>query len=313
MSHVAILLSDKRSGSTMFQSEFCRHQDVQTVPYSPHTYLETHWWLMSAVLLRRPGSLFVGGEAYRGYGSHQNARTYMLDLLSTCVPDFVPPNADEDLVFDGWEALCTAYARPVFFEKSPQILAHWAALSLLLEWMERTHFKVRIIGLVRNPHAVMYSAAQLFGSDPATRQFAWTNGCRNLLTLEQMVPKEKFLRVRYEDILPDPVESFAKIARFVGLEPDPACGSGTRGGSSEKWRNDPDYRLSLDPAVRQMANRFGYSATDLTLPRAAASPDNRAMKAPSMRRNTRLWLNRRRDRFIQPLIFRLKSMTRPKH
>jgi len=35
---VVILLSDKRSGSTMFQEELCKHPDVRHVDYTPHTY-----------------------------------------------------------------------------------------------------------------------------------------------------------------------------------------------------------------------------------------------------------------------------------
>ena len=141
MPSIVLLLSDKRSGSTMFQDEICRHPDVQTVPYSPHSNLETHWWLTAAVLLRRPDRLFSSGRAYGGYGSRANARAYMIDLLARCVPDFQPPADDRTLVFEGWEALCQAYARPVFFEKSPQFLAHWAALSLILEWMQTTRFR----------------------------------------------------------------------------------------------------------------------------------------------------------------------------
>jgi hypothetical protein len=60
MPTVIILLSDKRSGSTMFQNEICKHPDIQTVIYSPHTYLETHHWLKGAVLL--------GKSDYSGYG-----------------------------------------------------------------------------------------------------------------------------------------------------------------------------------------------------------------------------------------------------
>ncbi|WP_171060568.1 sulfotransferase [Poseidonocella sp. HB161398] len=292
----------------MFQDELCRHGSVQTVPYSPHTYLETHWWLMAAVLLERPGALFAGGKPYEGYGSRRNTRAYMIDLLEHCAPGYVPPEENEALVFGGWEAICEALARPVFFEKSPQLLAHWAALSLLLEWMERTRFEVKIIGLVRNPHGVMYSASKLFGTDPASRQFAWANGCRNLLALEAMLPAGSYLRLRYEDLLPDPVESFAGVARFLGLAPDPAAGSGTRGGSTEKWVRDSEYRLGLDASVRQIAMQFGYGAAELDLPRSASA--GRAAPAPDLRRRLRIWLNRRRDRFLQPMMLRARAAFR---
>lgn len=294
----------------MFQDELCRHPDVQTVPYSPHTYLETHWWLMAAVLLGQPAVLYNSRKPYDGYGSARNARAYMIELLDKCVPSFVPPKDDKELVYQGWEELCRAYASPVFFEKSPQTLAQWAALSLLLEWVERTMCDVKIIGLVRNPHAVMYSARQLFASDPAKRQFAWLAGCRNMLTLEQMLPPDQFMRVRYEDLVADPIAGFAAIAEFVGISPDPVSGSGANSRSTAKWRSDMGYRLELHSSVDQMARFLGYQPAELlnnvtSLPSQAAGASK-----PAPKRLARRWLNRRRDRLVQPMLLRIRNVFR---
>lgn len=303
---VVILLSDKRSGSTLFQEELCSHAAIETVPYSPHSNLETHWWLMAAVLLRRPGTLFASGRPYKGYGSAANTRAYMRDLLEKCVPDFEIPENDRDLVFDGWEALCTAYARPVFFEKSPQLLAQWVSLSLILEWMERTSFEVKIVSLVRNPHSVMYSAAKLFGTDPETRQLAWLNGCRNLLAFSQMIPPESQMHMRYEELVNDPVNQFSEVARFVGVEPDPMVGVNAHSGSTQKWVSDPEYLLSLDPAVMQIAGHFGYSREDLENPNRAPADADKCAVSSVNRRSIRLLINRLRDRFVQPMLIRLR-------
>lgn len=304
MPSIVLLLSDKRSGSTMFQDEICRHPAVQTVPSSPHANLETHWWLMAAVLLQRPDALFSAGQRYGGYGSRANARAYMVELLARCVPDFQPPEAPRALVFEGWEALCRAYARPVFFEKSPQFLAHWAALSLILEWMQTTDFEVKIVAMVRNPHATLYSAAALFGTDPGTRQYGWLEICRNLLAFERMLPEGTLRRVRYEDLVQEPAREFAEICRFIGIEADPRVGSGTHAKSSEKWRRDGSYRLQLDPAVRQIAGQLGYDSTDLANPQDAATDPT---LQPFRRRSPRLPVNRIRDRFVQPALLRLRS------
>lgn len=308
MSKVVILLSDKRSGSTMFQQELCRHPDIQTVPYSPHTYEETHWWLMAAVLLDRPGRLFAEGRRYEGYGSRANARAYMVDLLSECVPDFDPPRDNRSLVFDGWEALCQAFAKPVFFEKSPQFLAHWAALSLLLEWIERTKLDVKVVTMVRNPHGAMYSAAKLFGTEPAERQFGWLETCVNLLAIEQMLPRGSHMRLRYEDLTERADGAFKDVCDFVGVAHDPAVGKGVRAGSVEKWRGDPGYGLALDPSVRQIAMRLGYSDTELDNPNASLRTE--IGQSPVRRNRWRRWLVRRRDRLMQPMLLRLKNRAR---
>lgn len=88
---VVILLSDKRSGSTIFQTEFTRHAAVTGLRYSSHTYLESHHWLKGAVMLQRPDRLFAGGRTYRNYGGRRNARTYMIDTILGNLPDFAPP------------------------------------------------------------------------------------------------------------------------------------------------------------------------------------------------------------------------------
>ncbi|MBI6630256.1 sulfotransferase family protein [Pontibaca salina] len=309
MPSAVILLSDKRSGSTMFQDEICRHSAVRTVPYSPHSNLETHWWLMAAVLLQSSGRLFSGGQRYKGYGSRANARAYMVDLLEKSVPDFAPPSDDYTLVFQGWDALCRKLAQPVFFEKSPQFVAHWAALTLLLDWIEQTDLEVRVVGLVRNPHGVMYSAARQFGTDPASRQIGWLATCRNLLAFSQMLGPEQFTLVRYEDLIRDPISGFADICRFIGLAPEAQVGSGTHRDSSEKWRADPRYRLALDPSVRQMARHMGYAHAELENANAASSPAETAAHGVT-RSSFRLWINRRRDRLVQPLLIRLRASLR---
>lgn len=306
MADVVILLSDKRSGSTMFQDELCKHPDVQTVPYSPHSNLETHWWLMAAVLLDLPGELFSGGKSYNGYGSSKNARIQMEDLLQKCAPDYHPCKDNRRFVFEGWEALCDALAKPVFFEKSPQFVAHWAALSLLFEWIEMTERSVKVIGLVRNPHGVMYSAAKLFGTDPQTRQIGWLETCRNLTAFSPLLPEGMYRQYRYEDIAKDPIVHFTEICEFIGVEPNAIVGEGTHHGSSAKWRNDANHTLSLHTSVAQMAKALGYTPDELFNPHGKTLKDQHL--PPYQRKSLRLWLNRRRDRLVRPLLMRLRAV-----
>ena len=142
---VVILLSDKRSGSTQFERELCRHRDVQHASYCAHSYNETHHWLKSAVILDMPSRHFADGHRYKGYGGKKGARALLVNQLRGNLPDFTLPEDDRRLVFEGWEALCREFAGPVFFEKSPQHLAHWSALSLMLEWAQETDFEVKFI------------------------------------------------------------------------------------------------------------------------------------------------------------------------
>jgi hypothetical protein len=303
MPTAVVLLSDKRSGSTMLQEELCRHPGVRHVDFSPHTYFETHHWLKAAVVLERPEHLFVGQKTYAGYGSRENARAYLVETLARNLPGYVPPADDRELVFGGWEALCRRFGTPVFFEKSPQILAQWAALSLLLEWIEATEATVRVICLVRNPLAVQYSAEQLFLTDPGIRQFAWLNAQRNLLAFRAMLPSHLHTLVRYEDLVARPRETLAGLQAFIGVEPHPDVGAEIHATSKEKWRQDPRFTLQLDPSVRQLATHFGYASHELDNPHVAAPA-----RAPTRRARLRLWLNRHRDRAVRPAFLRVRAL-----
>jgi len=263
---VVILLSDKRSGSTMFQEALCGHPAVKHVAYTPHTYFETHHWLKAACILGMPKQLFYGNKMYDGYGSRLGARQYMIDCIRGNVPEFVVPTDDEALVFEGWESLCQAFATPVFFEKSPQYPHQWAALDLILKWMKRTEFDVRFIGLVRNPMAVMYSAYELFSTDPFERQFGWAHCYRNILAMQAMVGKDHFHIVRYEDLIVRPKEVFGGICDYIGIEQCDTMGDNLHKRSVNKWIDDPAFTLQLHESVVRIAEYFGYEETDLYNP-----------------------------------------------
>ena len=263
---VTILLSDKRSGSTMLERELCKHPEVNHVSYTPHTYNETHYWLKAACMLPLSHEGFYGGLRPDSYGSRSLARKSLLNFLKRNSPDFTEPATDEELVIDGWTALCRQFAHPVFFEKSPQHPHHWAALELLLTWIKASEFEVRVIGLVRNPMSVMYSALKLFHTDPGERQFGWAQAYRNILKLEGRLSAGQFCMVRYEDIVRQPAIEFKRLCDFIGIDDDGNLGLSTHRDSVNKWREDAGFTLQLDPQVGEVAQRFGYSEEDVYNP-----------------------------------------------
>jgi len=285
----------------MFQRELCRHPDIAHVQYTPHSNFETHHWLKGAVMLGLPEEEFSGGKRYRGYGSARNARTYLIDCVKGNVPDYTPPTEDRQLLFDSWEALCERYARPVFFEKSPQYLANRASIRLLLEWAEQTEHLVRIIGLTRNPMSVMYSALQQFHTAPTDRQFGWMEIQENLLALREELPAGMFLHCRYEDIIESPAQTFAQLTRFIGVSDDPGPGSGVHARSREKWRDDSSFTFELDPHVQQFASHFGYTAPDLHNPHGNPRPMKTGVAG-----KLSLARNRFFDRVLKPLVMAFK-------
>ncbi len=303
---VVILLSDKRSGSTMFENELCKHPKIQHVEYTPHSYSETHHWLKSAVVLGMAPNFFSGRRVYQGYGSRSSARSYLIDGIKKNVPDFKVPTDDRELVFHGWDALCEQYAKPVFFEKSPQHIAHWASLSLLLEWIKSAAYDVKVIGLTRNPLSVMYSAYELFHTDPGRRQFGWLEIQKNLLAFQMLLPKDIFLHVKYEDIIKQPGPTFADICRFIGVSDGHAIGAGTHGQSVNKWMDDPCFTVRLDETVKQVARHFGYTDEELDNP-LKPEPSSWYRVRQRAKGNLVLARARLRDRLVKPLYYRFRQ------
>lgn len=300
---VVILLSDKRSGSTIFEKELSRHPGVNHVAYSPHTYFETHHWLKAACILGAPPQLFDGRRVYDGYGSRRGAREYMIDCIRGNVPGFVTPDSDEALVFEGWNALCAKFARPVFFEKSPQHPHHWAALDLMLHWARNTDYTVRFIGLVRNPMAVMYSALERFFTDPSERQFSWACCCRNILALKEMVGEEHFHLIRYEDLIHRPRRTFGEVLEYMELDFHEGMGEEIHARSENKWREDPGFTLRLHESVVRMAEHFGYDKREMYNP---PKPGLTAKERARKRARGMVTLTKARvfDWIVKPLMLR---------
>ncbi|MFW2439048.1 MAG: sulfotransferase family protein [Arenicellales bacterium] len=299
---VVILLSDKRSGSTMFERELCKHPDINHVTYTPHSYNETHHWNKAACLLEQ-GSRASTDSNCRGYGSKTGARQYLIDCIVGNIPNFTASQNDEGLVYDGWKALCQKFAKPVFFEKSPQLIHNLCALELLLKWHEKTEFNVRFIGLVRNPMAVMYSAQKLFGTDPVERQHGWADSCSNLDKFEERIGSEKFLLVKYEDLVDEPVRAFGEICSFIGVNPVGEIGKDVHSRSADAWKSAKNFTLHLDEKVAAVAKAYGYSDEEL------ANPDK---PVPSvfqefwhgMVNKSRLARSRMVDWYLKPLYLR---------
>jgi hypothetical protein len=171
---------------------------------------------------------------------------------------------------------------------------------MLLEWIEKTDYDVKVIGLVRNPLSVLYSAQKLFHTDPEKRQYGWIAIQENLLRIKAKIPAEDFMLCRYEDIIQNPVAKFGKVCDFIGVDSDSSVGDGVHSGSVNKWESDPFFAVKLDDTVKEMAYRFGYGDDELF------NPDK---KEPSVfyrlkrkiKGSLRLLVSRVQDRLLKPL------------
>jgi hypothetical protein len=267
-----IVLSEKSSGSSVFQSELLKHSMINGVDWTSHTEHETLYWLKAANVLGFPAASFWASRPpFPARYSARSIRRLLTNNLDTS--EFAARELDEfdwDALRDGWEGLIERFG-PVFIEKSPHHLNQWPALSCIDRFARETTKSVKFVGLVRNPLSVVYSTLDRWYSDPYERQFMWENSYRNLLALRATYPPEQFLTIRYEDLIDDPPKEFMRVLGFLGLDYEPAVGAALHRRSKQKWLSDERFSFSVHPQVREMGRRFGYSDDEMICLKANVS------------------------------------------
>lgn len=252
-----MVLSDKSSGSSALQDALLRSDGVHTVAWTRHNENETLYWVKAAAVLGLPQPSMLGSSLPF---AAEAARRELVRFLSENVPGYVPPGGDEELVFDGWRTLCHGLA-PVFLEKSPHHLHSTSALELLLEAERRIpDVDFLYVGLVRDPLDTLYSMWRRWRLVPEEKQHEWLRAYRNLIDFRARVG-DRMATVRYEDLVQDP-RVMEELCRFVGVPWEPAMVDRLHAGSLGRWRSDPGYGYAPDPALTELARRFGYAEAD---------------------------------------------------
>ena len=147
--------SSKSSGSSALQNLLAKLPQVDHISKTRHFEYETLYWTKAASVLRLPQVDMLDSEVPI---SKERARLDLINLLCDNLESYTPPSDNDELIFGGWKLLCQNYS-PVFLEKSPHHLHQWSALELINECIERIpEVDFLIVGLVRNPMAILYSA-----------------------------------------------------------------------------------------------------------------------------------------------------------
>jgi hypothetical protein len=250
-----IILSAKSSGSSALQNLLTSARDIQKVASTRHYENETLYWTKAASILERPQVPMLDSEVPI---PAERAKKELIEFLQENVPSFQVPQNDEALVFGGWEALATQYA-PIFLEKSPHHLLQWSCLELVAEAMgRRPDVEYLVIGLVRNPMDVIYSAWSRWRIYPRLKQYEWKREYENLLKARSLFG-QRMVMLRYEDMVSDP-ESLSPILKFIGAEDQLARlrDNYLHKRSVAKWRQDKKFSFHLDPDVVALAVKLGY-------------------------------------------------------
>ena len=272
-----LILSNKSSGSSAVQRLLAQAADLKCVEKTRHFQNESLYWTKAASLLNLPQVDMLDSEVPI---PRRQAKDDLITLLQDNVPDYQAPDNDQSLIFDGWHQLCEQY-QPIFLEKSPHHLLQSSALSLIVSCMEKLEGQVDflLIGLVRNPMDVLYSAFRRWKTPPEKLQYEWLTAYENLRDLAMDLgdrnpntpfkynPNGRLVTIRYED-LAGSLDPLAPVFDFCETQPNADAKSLNRK-SLLKWQQDTLFGFTLAPDVLALAQTYGYDTRELV---NAASP-----------------------------------------
>lgn len=222
--HVTFMIvGTPRSGTTLVQRLACELPGVQTPP-------ETHFFGFFALdLLRR--RRFPLEDRQLTEELHAFARMNKSRELNIDIPAIERALQGRcESPFEMFEAIVRHLAgdADVYGEKSPEHLLWWNALA-------RSRPGMRFIGVVRDPRATVASHIAAFGSKTGwgtrphiVRAERWKWDQRALHRAASALGPKHFLTLRYEDVVTNPEEAQARIARFLHVAPVKEVASATK-------------------------------------------------------------------------------------
>lgn len=276
-----------RSGSSVFANTLAKHPDIAFLTIFSHRYPHKAWLNRSLLrLLDVPGCerFFMAdvlklSEAY-GFWAAQDPgfRRPMRDLMSSDVTE-----AARRALRNSLSRLLTS-RRERFMAK----LTGWPRIGYLNEVFPDATF----IHLVRDGRNVATSFLKLtnwrgwegpthwrFGPLPPELEKEWERSDRSFVVLaglhwrlildaveaaREYLPHDRFVEVRYEDFVRQPIQTYRRVVDQCGLEWNRRFEKSVRrtaiGDAGEKWKSDlsEHQQRLLTAAIREHLSRYGY-------------------------------------------------------
>jgi hypothetical protein len=261
-----VILSAKCSGSTAVHRALERAPAIRAAAWTEHEELETLYWTKAASVLGRHQEPMV--ESTVPYPADVARRSLDEFLVKNGV-EALGPRPDEKELIDRWIELRRQH-EPCFVEKSPHHLRQPAALELLADAIrDDDGCRYLVVALVRNPLDVVYSAWRRFRYRPEAYQWEWAATYANLDLAERLYG-DRFVCLRYEDVVAGATDLFERVAEVVGVPASTwADRGGLHAGSLGRWSTDPTFGFSLHEDVARAARAFGYTEDELRNPQAS--------------------------------------------
>lgn len=251
MIKAVFILSSKSSGSTALQNYLKNNFGYKTVKYTQHQEEETLYWTKVASILRLPQeSLYRSVVPIKAEKAVNELNEF---FLKNDVPNVQCDLNTTEKEFQDFFFQLIQNSGDKFVEKSPHHLYNQSNLQLLLNFKKEYKEKVdiKILGLVRHPQAVIYSAWRRWKYFPEKFQNEWLNSYRKLLEWRDRLG---ILIIRYEDLVTNEIN----LSSILGEEENPEGDFRFRTSSLNKWREDPSFGFSVSKEVEFLAQKFEY-------------------------------------------------------
>jgi Sulfotransferase family len=267
-----LIVGTSRSGTTLVQRLAWRLEGVR-VPPETHFFgafvlgLAERAFPLSAVGIREEVARFAKMRTSRGLPLHPEA--IVEDLGGACASPW-----------DLFGAIVRDLAGPAatYGEKTPEHLRCWKALT-------RRAPHLRFVCVVREPRAVVASNLQVPFAPHSVPWLAerWRTDQGMVLAARNALGPQRFLTLRYEDVVADPDAALAEMSTFLDVPVGPAdaatdtdpqlhmewewwkerAGAPITTDRVEAWRSTLTPRQAdLVPAIcRRTMRRFDYPAT----------------------------------------------------
>ena len=129
-------------------------------------------------------------------------------------------------------------------------------------WLQSNFKPASFIGMIRNGYAVAEGTRRRKRRPVSIERSAKHWAKANEIMLEDSERLERFLLVKYEDFVENPIEVLAKITGFLAIEEYEFEGINEFANDHNKKsisRLSDDDRIKVKQEAKEMLERFGYS------------------------------------------------------
>lgn len=245
------ILSSKSSGSTALQNCFKENYGYKTVAYTLHNKEETLYWSkVASILGMNQDKLYRSVVPLEAKRAVRELNIFFKGNGLTNVKCSLETTEKE---FQDYYYRLHKKTGEKFIEKSPHHLFNRSNLELISNYKKAYSGKVnvQVIGLVRHPQAVLFSAWSRWKYLPNIFQKVWWVSYTNLLAYKS---KLGIIIWRYEDLVreqvrPDILPGEKRVNQNFSFKTT----------SLDKWKNDKTYAFRISREVRELSKLYGYA------------------------------------------------------